>query len=783
MFCEKCQQFWQAVAVNSDIPEIIQSKNDVPWARYDTVLHNSIRELKQSSSAGCVICRAIEYTPNIHERAHLLSNYDESLDIVLSIEYDVGQQPMLCTGFWEADQAGKVARIPKRLIAISKGIIEDEDLAGVLDRTSELENTSTGSDATFELVTFWLNRCLTQHKACREISPVGSISFVPTRLIDVADGAVKLVETKRIIGDGSAPSYVTLSHCWGQTQIIRTLKENYDTHLEEIDASKLSKTFREATHATRKLGHRYIWIDSLCIIQDDGADWEKEAATMCDVYRNAVLKIGAAHATGGEIGCFTNRDGLLHFPFIVDIQPTGTKSKSLKPHRFQFDSYGREEGIGGPEPALYGRAWVLQEQLLSPRMLIYDGSQVRWECASGHGSERSPMSGMSRHIGHQRALKSGIFQPEEFFSLARIDDPKQAIRYQLQYWCYGVMDYTHRGMTKAFDRLVAIHGIVQALKRHTSSEYHAGLWNQYPWIGLLWNIPHVDEYTPTTVGAFDMERNKFVRHEEDISPSWSWASVTVPVCYSITVMIDSKRICDILDMTSSGTASKQRGTLKIRGETRTGFIDAIYPYSIREAVKVAPEMQTRIPTSEKHFITYRGRSFHPNDFFIFSPSKPSTTLGRASPSWRLIRGSFRPDEIIRPSTQLTFIAIAQHNTGRRPGTIIGTHDETDPLVVWSLALVPTGRVEGEYRRVGYAVWEDCYWYGYACGMRERPGCTIEKADGWRGMAVVGDLENLGWSRIVNGEGKHEHRFHDGELPGLERYHGDVGAEERVVVVV
>lgn len=258
-------------------------------------------------------------------------------------------------------------------------LIKSENLALVLDRTSNLENTSTGSDATFELVAFWLDRCLSQHENCRKISPVGEISFVPTRLLDVDNDTVKLVETKSFSENGDIPSYISLSHCWGQTQIIRTLKENYGAHLEEIDPSKLSKTFREAVHVTRKLGYRYIWIDSLCIVQDDGADWEKEAATMCDVYRHAVLKIGAAHATGGEIGCFMERDGLLHFPFIVDIPPTHDTSESAKPHRFRFDSYGREQGVGGPEPALYGRAWVLQEQLLSPRMLIYDGSQVRWE--------------------------------------------------------------------------------------------------------------------------------------------------------------------------------------------------------------------------------------------------------------------------------------------------------------------------------------------------------------------------------------------------------------------
>lgn len=68
---------------------------------------------------------------------------------------------------------------------------------------------------------------------------------------------------------------------------------------------------------------------------------------------------------------------------------------------------------------------------------------------------------MSRHVGHLRTIKSGIFDPVEFFELANMQDKESSARYQLQSWCYCVMDYTHRGMTKAFDRLVALDGIVQ----------------------------------------------------------------------------------------------------------------------------------------------------------------------------------------------------------------------------------------------------------------------------------------------------------------------------------
>ncbi|KAF1964876.1 HET-domain-containing protein, partial [Bimuria novae-zelandiae CBS 107.79] len=373
-----------------------------------------------------------------------------------------------------------------------------------------------------------MKRCLDGHEACRGGSDTAVGSWVPTRLIDVADDAVRLVELKDVVQDGEDRRYVALSHCWGKILIIRTLLENYEQHKRNIDSGKLSKTFREAIHVTRKLGLRYIWIDSLCIIQDSKSDWEAEAATMCDVYRNAVVTIAAASAPGGDVGCFQDRDGIVQLPFLVDISSTASEPNvdTEKPRQLVFTSYGRTQQADGPiaEPPLYGRSWVLQEQLLSPRMLIFDDLQLRWECNASHGSERTPLGGISRHIGHHKAIRTGIFASDEFFSIPSMADKAQAAKYQLQYWMHTVMDYTHRGMTKPSDRLVAIDGIAQALSRHTTQTYYAGLWSQDFWLGLLWSIPHTAEYTPTTTDAFDFDANPHVRHADAIAPSWSWTS-------------------------------------------------------------------------------------------------------------------------------------------------------------------------------------------------------------------------------------------------------------------
>ncbi|KAF2438812.1 HET-domain-containing protein [Karstenula rhodostoma CBS 690.94] len=765
MICDKCQAFFEAFFSVSNIFASADHNDNanIAWAHHEEVLHHSMRELRVTSDQLCPICRSILSSPTKWELRDLVPDDDEELDVVLEVDAKNTAFPSLFVTFNAA--GGKIGRLPRRMLAVCDGFIQDEELGAALGHTAQLANDSTGSDASLELAGYWLKKCLDHHDKCRQESSTSANSWLPTRLIDVANDTIRLIETKEAINEGNDRRYVSLSHCWGRVQIIRTLLKNIDEHKNCIDPKLLSKTFQEAIHVTRKLGFRYVWIDSLCIIQDEKNDWEAEAGTMCDVYRNATLKIAAAPASGGDAGCFQARDGLIQFPFLVEL-PSSPGSERV--------------------PPLYGRSWVLQEQLLSPRMLIFDGFQVRWQCNTSHGSERTPFGGLSRHIGHQKALRAGIFSNEEFFSIPDIASQEAAAKYQLQYWMYTVMDYTHRGMTKVSDRLVAIEGIAQALSRHTKKKYYAGLWEQDFWLGLLWSVAHENEFTAEVPEAFSLEHNTHVRHEAAIAPSWSWVSVTVPVVYPVPDILSLHRMCDVLSVRVAGTPAAKSGSLKLTGHLRTGYVDAIYPFAIRDAALSNPHMTTPKPTGAKHLITYRGRSFHPNDFFVFSDTSPDTTANRLSggQNWRLIRGTFRPDELIPPNTQLTFLAIAQWHVGlaEAPATT-RTHRPHDPITIWSIALVPTGATNGEFRRVGYAVWEDCAWYGYMCGVRERPGRGVEREAGWKGMLAGTHLEKMGWGGEEVG-GAHKHEWvRGGETPELKRYGHWVEVAERMVTVV
>jgi hypothetical protein len=650
-----------------------------------------------------------------------------------------------------------------------------------------------------------MKKCLATHRECCPSRLHGADVFVPTRLLDVGNDSIRLIESEHEIDEGADRSFVALSHCWGLVPIIRTLRENYDAHRKSINTEQLSKTFREAIHTTRKLGYRYIWIDSLCIIQDDEEDWNKEAATMCDVYQCAVLTIAATHAPGGDTGCFAPRDGLLQLPFYIEVPHVTATDAHI---RIVFASYGRTSVVGGGDAVLFRRSWVLQEQLLSHRILMFDGTSLKWECLSMHGSETSPTSGTTRYTNYHKAVRTGIMDDHEYF-----DPPKGAktlpqdhvfwAQMQVQYWCEMVMEYTHRGMTKPEDRLVALSGIAKALNRHTNKEYWAGLWSQYFTTGLLWGISHGSGIFLTSYNASDTGQNEKSRHKDAIAPSWSWASVTTAVLYGQGELLNFDRICDVVNVSVSGSVKIQTGSATIRGHVRRGYLNPVYPHAIQEAVAELPHMTAPPPTKRRRleYSNFKDRLFDPDRYFLISEKHPAPSLKDTSPlntskngNFRLMRGCFQPDELIDPCTEITFIAIAQRHFGSQLTSLLHTHDDEAALRVHTLALVPTEGKPGEYRRVGLAIWEQCAWYGYLCGWKDerdrrvyRPANYLDNGyfqdDSWWDWLARkiwwDDLEALNECK----KGKHKHAYKADTLPELGMYHPNIKVSEETVVII
>ncbi|KAN0091808.1 Heterokaryon incompatibility protein (HET) domain containing protein [Hyaloscypha variabilis] len=156
----------------------------------------------------------------------------------------------------------------------------------------------TDSDEAFEVARAWKADCLSDSHKLYE-SPQSPP--LPTRVVDVGlqDDVVKLIEP-----EGATGRYFCLSHCWGLEQIITTTRANLQVHKREIPLNLLPQTFRDAVLLTRRLGIAYIWIDSLCIVQDDNNNWKVESGKMERIYRNAHLTIAATRSSSGAGGLY-----------------------------------------------------------------------------------------------------------------------------------------------------------------------------------------------------------------------------------------------------------------------------------------------------------------------------------------------------------------------------------------------------------------------------------------------------------------------------------------------
>lgn len=196
---------------------------------------------------------------------------------------------------------------------------------------------------------------------------------LPARVLDLRPPKGTSSNSPQLTEEFCGP-YVALSHCWGKTRHIITEKNNIESHKKGIPLQHLPKTLQDAIVLTKGIGLRYLWIDSLCIIQDDINDWKSEAAKMADVYRNAYCTIAAAGSKDDEEGIFIKRSEqdvcVLRYnaanTYIAATYAEDDVAAILELHK----------------SPLSNRAWTLQERLLSQRTIHFTTSRVIWECQS-----------------------------------------------------------------------------------------------------------------------------------------------------------------------------------------------------------------------------------------------------------------------------------------------------------------------------------------------------------------------------------------------------------------
>jgi hypothetical protein len=181
--------------------------------------------------------------------------------------------------------------------------LQDAPAPWTIFRPGKIFPEDTSSSASLQQTLKWLQDCLENHPQCQISS--NSEAELPTRILDVDPPGPQACQIRLYETNGETGLYVALSHCWGKSQMFKTERGSLNLRRRNIPWDIIPRTFQDAITFVRRLGLRYLWIDSLCIIQDDRADWERESAKMASIYTNAVLTIAATKSADSEGGCFS----------------------------------------------------------------------------------------------------------------------------------------------------------------------------------------------------------------------------------------------------------------------------------------------------------------------------------------------------------------------------------------------------------------------------------------------------------------------------------------------
>jgi hypothetical protein len=314
-----------------------------------------------------------------------------------------------------------------------------------------------------------------------------------------ADPKIRLVMGKDL---PKGSQYLTLSHCWGT--YMPMLKDSLHKMIIEIDFEDLPETFQDAVIFARKTDQRFIWIDCLCIIQDDSEDWQTESVQMGEIYKYGYCNLSATHAYNSSYGLFYDRNPTIQ-PYVKILLKDGSKQV----HYYLCE---RDTWSGGVETAaLNRRAWVCQERFLSSRNLHFANNQLFWECKQLSACETFP-KGFPTSFMLYSDMKQLMGKPQKATSKGKPLSGASDDSYNT--WNLLLETYTSADLTFVQDKLVAISGLAETWATVNNSEYLAGLWRDNIPVELLWHKRFPKDDVP---------------NRQFTAPSWSWASRDGPI--------------------------------------------------------------------------------------------------------------------------------------------------------------------------------------------------------------------------------------------------------------
>ncbi|KAK4442769.1 hypothetical protein QBC34DRAFT_223974 [Podospora aff. communis PSN243] len=327
-----------------------------------------------------------------------------------------------------------------------------------------------------ERIKAWIEDCNERHAHC-SLTLSANLSEGPhLRVIDL--------DTTQLVPLTPSMDYVVLSYTWSSQEEEIFLKNGYDDNWLKDNLEKLPKTTIKAIALTRELGIRYLWVDSLCIIQDLKDDKQANYCAIETVLANAFLTICAAITVSDiKIGQHINTCGeklslMVHHPVETHIR----SSKWSK------------------------GAWTCQDRLLSGRCLIFTQSGVWFQC------QEESMSEDTFEPSFQGRSADWVQSPAQIWSELAQENS------QFRAYIKCVESYTSRQLPREGHALRAFAGISNFLGTQMKTRFFSGLPNSYFDAAILWTPATGESRTRETDG-------------QPVAPSWSWAGWTGQATY------------------------------------------------------------------------------------------------------------------------------------------------------------------------------------------------------------------------------------------------------------
>lgn len=337
-------------------------------------------------------------------------------------------------------------------------------------------------------------------------------------MLDITLEIPRLVEFPR--DQTSEGIYVTMSHCWGTDQPTMTTKENLQLMKEGVKVENLSPLFRDAIQLCKMVGCHLLWINSLCIVQDDEKDWLEQSQKMADIYSNAYFNIGSTSATNSSHGLFEHRWSLQTGRRVDrpanDLMIPGYSNRPIlvrKSYSYGHQYCARQDSqaiLRSRQAPLMDRAWILQETLLARRTLHICSSELIWECMTTYTCEckSHPQDEDNYRISSKSIRRPWSLPLKQQFTRIQHETglPSRDI---LDFWLLASHVYSTLRLTKSSDRFFAILGIAKVVCKLTNGTYLAGMWADVLPRALLWTGLH---------------RSNPDASRTDDAPTWSWMS-------------------------------------------------------------------------------------------------------------------------------------------------------------------------------------------------------------------------------------------------------------------